>query len=673
MSAVEQALFVIAWLAVLKLLQLAVRPALEEAFSELASAAAYPVSVLLFVLISWYAGLLALPVELAFIPFVLLAGWYGWRGAYRRQEWRRAARFDAAFLLCFLFMLGVRYFNPSISYAEKFMDHAFLASIMQNPVVPPVDPWYAGGALDVYYYLGHWMAGALGIVAGVPSTVAFNLILPTVLGLAAVSFYALGHLLLGKFRWLPVLTLFLVNPSFVLHALLGEDIHTIMWESTRTITGTINEFPLFSMLWGDPHAHVISFFNQALFLFLVVFAVLRWRDCSERGRWILVGTTALSLGSMPLINSWDVLVYAPILLLAGALIWWRERGASLANDASWRFALIVPPLSILLYLPYYLQLNTQGIGGVGIVTAPSDPLQFLLVYGFFIAVFVWACRTEIYSRPLLLLVPLTVALIGYPAAAIALLPLVYLVAGTRRDPAAGLAILGLGVVTLTEVLYLADNMGEAYFRMNTVFKFGLPAWMMMGSAAFVMIGEWLQESGIGRRLPERAAAKAAVLMLLILVALPVLLPDLSYGYGSKTLDGSAWLEERHPGDAAAISWLRGLGEQLTVVEAEGGDYSYYSRVSSFTGMPTVIGMPFHEQMWRGEGGEAGRRMADVRAIYEEPDETIPLMEEYGADLLYVGELERERYRVDIPEGALQRIYNESGVQIYAIKARNADI
>jgi YYY domain-containing protein len=671
-SAVEQALFVIAWLAVLKLLQLAVWPALKETFSDLAYAVAYPASVLLFVLISWYAGLFAIPVELTFIPFVLLAGWHGWRGAYRRQAWAKTLRFDAAFLLCFLFMLEVRYFNPSISYAEKFMDHAFLASIMQNPIVPPVDPWYAGGTLDVYYYLGHWMAGALGIVAGVPSTIVFNLILPTVLGLAAVSLYALGNLLLRKYRWLPVLTLFLVNPSFLLHALLGEDIHTIMWESTRTITSTINEFPLFSMLWGDPHAHVISFFNQAFFLFLVVFAVLRWRDCSGRGRWILIGTTALSLGSMPLINSWDVLVYASVLLLAGGLIWWRERGESLSNDASWRFALIVPPLSILLYLPYYLQLNTQGIAGVGIVTTPSDPLQFLLVHGFFIAVFVWACRTEIRTRPVLLLIPLAVAMLGYPAAAIALLPLVYLVVGTRRDPAAGLAILGLAVVILTEMIYLMDNMGEVYFRMNTVFKFGLPAWLMMGSAAFVMIGEWLQESGIDRHLPERTAAKAAVLILLILVALPVLLPDLSYGYGSKTLDGSAWLEERHPGDAAAIAWLRGLEEQPTIVEAEGGDYSYHSRISSFTGMPTIIGMPFHEQMWRGEEGEVGRRMADVRTIYEEPDETIPLMKEYGAELLYVGELERERYRVDIPEGALLPIYNESDVQIYSIKPRNTD-
>ena len=89
-----------------------------------------------------------------------------------------------------------------------------------------------------------------------------------------------------------------------------------------------------------------------------------------------------------------------------------------------------------------------------------------------------------------------------------------------------------------------------------------------------------------------------------------------------------------------------------ILEAVGGDYVYYSRISSFTGVATVIGMPFHEQMWRGDEGVVGTRMADVRAMYEDPERAPALYEVYGVDYGYVGTPEREEYAVVLPEDAL---------------------
>ena len=57
------------------------------------------------------------------------------------------------------------------------------------------------------------MLGCLAIVSGVPSNIAFNLSLPTVFALSAVSLYAIGTLLLDRFRWLPLVTLVLPNPA----------------------------------------------------------------------------------------------------------------------------------------------------------------------------------------------------------------------------------------------------------------------------------------------------------------------------------------------------------------------------------------------------------------------------------------------------------------------------
>ena len=661
----EFAVQVLFWLAVVKLLQLGTWPALDRTLGNLAAAAAYPASILLFTLGSWYCGLLGLPVWLAFLPFLAAIALAGARGFYGRERLRSALTWDLAFLIPFLFMLEVRWINPTISYAEKFMDHAILASIMRQPIVPPLDPWYAGGTLDVYYYLGYWMSGVLGLTAGVPSTVTFNLVLPTVLGLAVVSLYALGHLLLDRHRWLPVLALFIPNPSAIYHIAIGDSWFDVLWGSTRTITNTINEYPIFSMLWGDVHPHVMSFFNQGFLLFLLVFAYLRWGTLSMRGRVLLCGLAALSLGSMPGFNSWDVLVYAPVTLVFGLLVWRRYGNFSRDREMSWMVLAAVPPLAILTYLPFYLQLNSPGIEGIGIVPTPSAPAEFLLVHGFFLAVLIAYCAPDIRKRPYLLLTALPFVLAGYPAAAIAAVPLVYLLVRRRFSAIDTLAILGLAIILATEIVYLVDNMGETYFRMNTLFKFYLPAWFLMGTASLSIIGEWLQGAGIERRIPAGIGRGLPVLVVALLLIAPFAI-NIDFGYGSRTLDGAAYLEGSHPGDAAAIAFLRDLPGDHIIIEAEGGDYTYYSRVSSFSGIPAVIGMPFHEYMWRGDEGRIGQRSADVRAIYEQPSRTVDLARAYNATLLYVGASERDRYTVSIPVEALELIYDEDGVQIYRI-------
>jgi YYY domain-containing protein len=649
---------VLGWLLVLKFLQLASWPVLRGAFGRIAYGLAYPGGFLAYTLLSWYLGLAVLPVQAALLPFAASVLYFWYRGFYTLENFRKEAWWDVLFLLAFLFMLEVRFFNPGITYAEKFMDHAFIASVMRMPVVVPLDPWYAGGVLDVYYYLGHWSMGVTGIAAGAPSTLVFNLVLPTVFAFSAVGLCACGRLLVPRYAALPVLALLLPNPSFFAHAFALEPFTTIMWESTRTIPDTINEYPLFSFLWGDPHAHVIAIFVQVFLIAVLIAAISCWKQASVRDQAVIVCCAALGLGSMPGVNSWDVLVFAPFVVLAGLIIWWQGRH----EKGSWSFLVAVPPLAVLAYLPYYLQLNTQGIEGIGIVASPSPVPGFLAVYGFFIAIF-WAfCLSDLKKRPWLLVVAVPFIAAGYWAAAVAAVPLACLLARRRFAPIELPAIAGLAVITATELLFLVDNMGDLYFRMNTVFKFGLVAWTLMGVSAFAMIGRWLGERKIALTIPG-GHRTAMVLLALLLVTAPVLIPDITYGYGGKTLDGLAYLETSHPGDAAAVAWLRTVQAPVTLVEAEGGDYTYYSRVSSFTGIPALIGMPFHEQMWRGDDAGASERSNVVRRIYEVPEETVPLMEEYGIDLLYLGESERERYDVSLPDTGLGVIYDEEGVTI----------
>ncbi|PKL68169.1 MAG: hypothetical protein CVV30_09535 [Methanomicrobiales archaeon HGW-Methanomicrobiales-1] len=664
----QQIISVISWLFALTLIQLSIYPSLKKTFNSFAFPAAFSASLLIFTILSWYCGLCHLPVQLALLPSLILFVYHIWHRHYTFDDLKKEWHWEALFLICFLLMLDVRFVNPTISYAEKFMDHAFLASVIRTPIVPPLDPWFAGGTLNVYYYLGYWMFGCLAIVSGVPSNIAFNLTLPTVFGIAAVNVYAIGTLVLKRFHWLPLLIFFLPNPSFVYQFVQGKAMNTVLWDSTRTITNTINEYPLFSFIWGDVHAHVVSIFNQVFLLFLLLYAYQRWETLEKRGKWILCMLAALSLGSMPLFNTWDVLIYAPITLVFGALILWRCR-KDWFPSVSWALLVIVPPAAILCYLPFYLQLQTST-GGLSIVQIPSNPLEFLLVNGWFIALFYVFLIRDIARRPYLLLVALPFIILGYTAAAIAAVPAIYFIARLAEkretDSAGLLAILGLLILIFCELFYLKDNMGDTYFRMNTIFKAYLPAWILLGIAAFAMAGKWLEKCGKIPVLPARQSAVLAITMIGILFVVPFMVP-FTVSYGTHTLDGLAYIEDSHPGDASAIAYLRSLSGNETLVEAEGGDYAYYSRVSSFTGIPGIIGMPFHEFMWRGDDtGWFSTRNNDVKAIYEQPDKTIPLMKKYQATLLYVGDAERERYKVNISTAGLESVYSARGTDIYRL-------
>ena len=112
---------------------------------------------------------------------------------------------------------------------------------------------------------------------------------------------------------------------------------------------------------------------------------------------------------------------------------------------------------------------------------------------------------------------------------------------------------------------------------------------------------------------------------------------------------------------------RALPGDERIVEAEEGDYSYYSRISSFTGIPTIIGQPFHEFMWRGvDTSWLSIREDDVKAIYEQSNETVQLMKKYNATLLYVGDPEREQYNVSLPQTGLVNIYSADNTDIYRL-------
>jgi uncharacterized membrane protein len=184
-----------------------------------------------------------------------------------------------------------------------------------------------------------------------------------------------------------------------------------------------------------------------------------------------------------------------------------------------------------------------------------------------------------------------------------------------------------------------------------------------------------------------AAAVGAIALLLVVATVPAVGMTLgkTRGFaGAPTLDGLAFWQRD---DREGIEWLAANAQGApVVVEATGGSYQQqFGRVSSMTGLPTLLGWRFHEQQWRGTDDEQARRQPDLDAIYgcrrsgnrcdplpADPRGLQSLLDKYGVTYIYVGPSEREAYPQLDPNrfnAVADVAFKNNGVAIYRVRGR----
>ena len=120
------------------------------------------------------------------------------------QMWPLLLVGEALFAVAFVFFVLIRMQNPDIWQpwfgGEKFMEFAFLNGILRSPTFPPVDPHFAGGYIN-YYYFGIFLVAYLVKLTGIYAEVAFNLAIPSLFALTVVNAFGVAYSAVVGSRW----------------------------------------------------------------------------------------------------------------------------------------------------------------------------------------------------------------------------------------------------------------------------------------------------------------------------------------------------------------------------------------------------------------------------------------------------------------------------------------
>ncbi len=632
-----------------------------------------------------------------------------------RKNWKIFIFEEILFLGALFFWTHIRSFSPDIHGLEKYMDFGFINSILRSDFFPPKDMWLTPESIN-YYYFGHMVTAVLTKISSIPSSITFNLMLSTVFAFCLTFSFSLGanlHALMQKnekFSYVKrlaagFLTAALVTFAGNLHILYAFfkpysvdkpiplpfldfrfkpkvptlefnpfDFPNSYWypNATRFIYNTIHEFPIYSWVVADLHGHVLDI-PFVLLTIAVLLSLFMTNAASNEGHnpatslkkiprgWeenipylFLIG---FLLAVMYMTNAWDGGIY---LLLASIVLFY----IFYKRFKSFIFSTILVFLGLIFFSIPYSYFFKPFATGIGILCAPEflvkigkiGPLlfeanhcqhspvwQLVILYGFFYFFVLSFVVFAIHAKRL-----------------------------AKSDIFVFiLMILSTFLIILPEFIYLKD-IYPAHYRANTMFKLVFQSHIMLSiSSVYVLIRI---VSSIKHHATSAKVKLFALLYLLIaicLISLVMLYPHLAinsyYGLDSKDqnnvkkqpigLDGTLYLKNQYPSDYAAILWInKNIKGQPVILEAQGDSYTDFARVSSNTGLPTVLGWTVHEWLWRGSYDIPSPRISEIQTIYETTNLELAkqLLKKYKAEYVFVGALERQKY-ITLSEAKFEKL------------------
>ena len=566
-------------------------------------------------------------------------------------------REELLFFGIFLLWTYLAGFRPQAYGTEKFMDYGFMEAMMRSKTLPARDLWYSQGTIN-YYYGGQYFAVFLTKLTGSRVEVTYNLMRTFVAAFAFVYLFSLVRQMAkdrlygrmsGIKKYLPSLAgvtggiavSIAGNVHYIVYRCVLPLIHKIQgvaetasyWfpDATRYIgynpvnesDKTIHEFPCYSFVLGDLHAHVVN----VMFVTFLVGMLYAWmkkirsagpepEKQDVRDFWLKqllmphILLAAVLLGMFQWTNYWDFVIYfvvtGGVVLIANIIRFEGKVTRILAVTIAQAVEIIA--VSYLVILPFTLKFETM-VQGVALAQHHSLWYQLLILWGL-----------PVFLTVLLIISVLTEKLKGMKHKSL------YRLLEAVSVPDLFAVIMGLcaiGLILIPEIVYVRDIYENGNARANTMFKLTYQAYILFGMT---------MGYGIYRML---VVSKQKIIRIFSGIGLFVLIWTVGYfGNAVHSWFGEVWnpsnyqglnattfLETDFPQDAAAIRWLKDNIEGSPVVlEANGDSYTGYERVSATTGLPTVLGWYVHEWLWRNNVPDLNEKSADIQTIYTSTDE-----------------------------------------------------
>lgn len=696
---------------------------------------------------------------------ILASGLWFTRKIEFKAEWNANRKFftlvEVIFLIFFLIDLLIRLGNSDMWHpskgGERPMDFSYFNAVIKSSSFPPYDPWFAGGYIN-YYYFGFVLAGTPVKLLGIVPSLAYNFILPTWFALIAIGAFAVGWnllvaqpdsqdgldatalstgltasslmILLGNLGTVQMISQALQRiaaPGGVIPAdisltqkiswffqgvgLLFQGNSLLIgrgewyWNPSRVIPAgpgnEITEFPLFTLLYSDLHAHMLV---MPLTLLIIAWAIsfIKSRASMKPVEWVatlLVGS--LAIGAIKPTNTWDFYTFFPVAALAVLYAVNRHFDwKSAFNIPDWAGRVSVSIIFIaglyllgsLMFAPFDAWYG-QAYNKVDPWSASRTPLSsYFTHWGVFLFIIVfwliWEVREWMADTPVshleklypyrvgievglaavlaasafFIIEKVSVALIALPLAVIAgMLLLRGNLPGVKR---AVLLLIGTGffLTLVVEVMALRGDIG----RMNTIFKLYMQAWMLFAISAAAAFG-WLLEAFPFWRLRWRTFFQTGLSLLLAgsliftITATTDKISDRINPEAPRTLDGMTFMNyaQHFDGqmmdlsqDYRAIRWMQeNVKGSPVIVEANCSEYRWCTRFTIYTGLPGVVGWNWHQRQQRAlvANNSVYDRVAEVGTFYSTQDIGLALsfLEKYQVKYIVVGQLERNIYPPEV--------------------------
>ena len=666
---------------------------------------------------------------------------------------------------------------------ERPMDFSYFNAVIKSTVFPPYDPWFAGGYINYYYY-GFVLVGTPVKLLGIVPSIAYNFILPTLFAIVGVCAFSLGwnlvqgrrsnvedrepstfnlglvsglavsaltillgnlgtlqlvyHKLqelgaMGTFSWDPAIPIFQrwtwAIQGFLMSlrgAFLPVGPGDWYWNPSRVLPplggNEITEFPLFTFIYSDLHAHMIAIPLALLavsWALAVVMGRAQWRNPLAAALSLLVG--GLIIGVFYPANLSDTYTYLllGIIAVGYAVFRYAEPSSPVKRIAFALGAMIV--LFILaryLYGPYrawYSQAYSALDAWKGPFTPIWSYLTHWLVFLFIVVSWMaWETREWMASTPVsalrklkpfalliegaLVVFALALFVLQYIGTSVGWIALpitvwagvLLLRPGLSDAKRFALFLIGTAVLItiVVEVVVVSGDIG----RQNTIFKFYMQAWLMLAIAAGAAF-TWTLPAFFKWLPGWRVFWQTAMILLISGAALFTVsgtagkIRDRWIVEAPRTLDSMTFMEYAHYDDFGqrldlsedyhAIRWMQdNVPGSPVIVEANCPEYRWCTRFTVYTGLPGVVGWNWHQRQQRVYASTwVEGRVFEIGDFYNGIDEDAArrFLDTYDVRYIVVGQLERAAYT---PEGIAkfeefdgdlwQQVYEDGNTAIYEV-------